>query len=172
MPRPLHTRRRPARRFVPPDPPRPITVRDRALPAPATPRRLRKHLCSPIARSSSLVLYNRPLARRPVSPVAKYTPRAHAHARTNCLRVRAHRKSIADTRLACLSQVQPSSCSSIRSRRPLSLRQTQTRCAFYSLDTCHEFVCQCQPPCLLEPGGVASEATMHHASASHSRSDS
>lgn len=30
---------------------------------------------------------------------------AHAHARTNCLRVRAHRKSIADTRLACLSQI-------------------------------------------------------------------
>ena len=77
MPRPLHTRRRPARRFVPPDVPRPITVRDRALPAPAAPRRLRKHLCSPIARSSSLVLYNRPFARRPGPPVAKYTPIQH-----------------------------------------------------------------------------------------------
>ena len=77
MPRPVHTRRRPARRFVPPDAPRPITVRDRALPAPAAPRRLRKHLCSPIARSSSLVLYNRPFARRPGPPVAKYTLLQH-----------------------------------------------------------------------------------------------
>ena len=137
-------------------------------------RPLRPGGCGSISAHQSLA---RPLLYFTTAPLHAVLPllllsthHAHMHMPAQIASVSVHTANRSPTRdsCACLSQVQPSSCSSIRSRRRLRPVVHSTP----SSGSCHEFLCQCQPPCLLEPGGVASEATMHHASASHSRSDS